>query len=101
MNRKPRRNYPQENRNGRDKYDSMLDMGRMNSFHYAAKHLGIETKVDPNVWNTIMASVVAKASRIGIEEAKEFVLEKIKSNELPKEAEEPLIQLLSRYSKVR
>jgi hypothetical protein len=101
MNRRTRRNFPQENRNGRGKYDRMLDMGRMNSFTYYADQINRELGGDNNAWNSILASMIAKASRMGIEEAQAFIVEKVKTGELRKEVEEPLLQLLNRYSKVR
>jgi len=101
MNRRTRRNFPRENRNGRGKYDRMLDMGRMNSFTYYADQINRELGGDNNAWNSILASMIAKASRMGIEEAQAFIVEKVKTGELRKEVEEPLLQLLNRYSKVR
>jgi hypothetical protein len=101
MNRRPRRNFPQQNRNGHGNYDSMLDMGRMNSFLYYAQQIIKEMGEEDGTWNSILASIVAKASRMGIKEAQEYIVLTVKNGRLPKETEQPLIELLNRYSKMR
>jgi len=102
MRGKNRRPFPQRpNRGGHGKRESMLDMGRVTTFLYYAEEIARELKIEENVWNPIISTVVAKASRMGIEEAAAFLGEKVKSGELPKESEGPLKQLLERYSRMR
>ena len=79
----------------------MLDMSRMNQFMYYAEQIITETGTRDGTWNTIIASIVAKASRISIRAAQEFIHEKVAAGLLPQKAEEPLLRLLERYSKWR
>lgn len=62
----------------------MLDMGRVNSFMYHAEQVILATGEKDGAWNTILASIIAKASRIGTEDALEFVSRKAASGKLPK-----------------
>jgi len=79
----------------------MLDMGRMNSFMFAAEDILAPHGGKEGIYNSILASVAAKASRIGIDDAQEYIAEKIKEGRLPAEAQEPLCRLLDRYSRWR
>ena len=81
----------------------MLDMGRMNSFVFAAEDIFRQTGNKETVQNyaSILASIAAKASRIGIDEAQKYIHEKVVEGRLPAESEEPLCRLLDRYSRWR
>lgn len=97
-----RRQYPQRpNRGDTRRRESMLDMGRMTQFMYYAEQIITETGVKDGTWNTILASIVAKASRISIDAAQDFIREKVQKGLLPAESEKPLLQLLERYSRLR
>lgn len=99
--RRRRTHPPRPNRGDTGRRESMLDMGRVNSFMYNAEQIILATGEKNGTWNTILASIMAKASRIGTEEALEFVSQKAASGELPKAAEEPLRQLLRSHSRMR
>lgn len=81
----------------------MLDMGRMNSFMFAAEDILRQTGNKETVANytSILASIAAKASRISIEDAQAYIAEKVKEARLPAESQEPLCRLLDRYSRWR
>lgn len=99
-----RRRYDRRpNRGDTLKRVRMLDMGRMNSFMFAAEDIFRQTGNKETVQNyaSILASIAAKASRIGIEDAQQYIKEKVVEGRLPKEAEEPLCRLLDRYSRWR
>jgi len=97
-----RRSYSQKpNRGDTRRRESMLDMSRMNQFTYYAEQIITETGTKDGTWNTIIASIIAKASRISIRAAQEFIHEKVVAGTLPQKAEAPLGQLLERYSKWR
>jgi len=98
-----RRKYHEyrQRREAPSKRESMLNMGRMNAFMYDANQIINDMKVPPGVWNSILATIVAKASRQSIEEAQAFISQKVEQGTLPKEVEEPLRHLLGRYSKWR
>ena len=97
-----RRSYNQRpNRGDTHRRESMLDMARMTQFMYYAEQIITETGKLDGTWNTIIASIVAKASRISINAAQDFIHEKVVAGLLPAEAEKPLMQLLERYSRMR
>jgi hypothetical protein len=81
----------------------MLDMGRMNSFVFAAEDIFRQTgnKETVSGYASILASIAAKASRMSIEDAQKYIHEKVLEGRLPKESEEPLCRLLDRYSRWR
>jgi len=97
-----RRTYSQRtNRGDTHRRESLLDMARMNQFMYYAEQIILENGTKDGTWNTILASLVAKASRISIGAAQEFIHEKVLAGLLPEKAERPLMQLLERYSRMR
>ena len=97
-----RRTYSQrQNYGDTHRREALLDMARMNQFMYYAEQIITETGTKDGTWNTILASVVAKASRISIRAAQEFIHEKVLAGLLPEKAERPLMQLLERYSRMR
>ncbi len=99
--RRPRSRPYRPNRGDTDRRESMLDMGRVNSFMYNAEQIILATGEKNAQWNTILASIVAKASRISTDAAVEFVEQKAASGELPRAAEEPLCRLLRSHSRMR
>jgi len=97
-----RRSYSDRpNRGDTHRREALLDMARMNQFMYYAEEIITQTGTKDGTWNTILASIVAKASRISIKAAQEFIHEKVTAGLLPPKAEAPLMQLLERYSKWR
>jgi len=97
-----RRSYSQvPNRGDRSRRESMLDMSRMNQFMYYADEIIAQTGKKDGTWNTIIASIIAKASRMSIHAAQQFIHEKVVMGLLPQKAEAPLDQLLERYSRMR
>jgi len=103
MRRNTRGRNPQQrkNRGGGGKFESMLDMGRLAYFLYDVKQIFMEMGVEEFIWTPILSSIVAKASRINIGAAEEFIGKKVSDGALPIDAEKPLIQLLNRYSRMR
>ena len=79
----------------------MLDRRRLPYFLYDIKELFYDLKIEENVWAPFLSSIVAKASRISIKAAEEFVLQKIADGSIPKEAENPLLNLLDKYGRMR
>ncbi|MBM4250059.1 MAG: hypothetical protein FJ149_11690 [Euryarchaeota archaeon] len=97
-----RRTYQHRpNRGDTSKRVRMLDMGRMNSFMFAAEDIFKQLPVQDPGFPSILASIAAKASRMSIEDAQKYIKEKVVEGRLPKEAEEPLCRLLDRYSRWR
>jgi hypothetical protein len=103
MRRGNRRRKPYQKRNGggRQEYESMLDLGRLDYFLYDAKQIFFEMGVEENVWSPLLSSIVAKASRKSIQDAGDFIKQKVKDGDLPADAEKPLLRLLNKYTKMR
>jgi hypothetical protein len=103
MRKNTRGRNPQQrkNRGGGGPLSSMLDMGRLPYFLYDVKQLFMELKIEEYVWTPILSSIVAKASRINLDAAGEFIEKKIEDGALPAEIQKPLFQLLGKYSRMR
>lgn len=89
------------NRGGGGSYANMFDRRRLPYFLYDMKELLRGLKIEETIWAPLLSSIVAKASRISIKEAEEFILQKVADGTLPKEAEKPLLDLLNRYGRMR
>lgn len=79
----------------------MLNMNRLSSFKYGMREIMNEYGVSENVASSILASVIAKGSRISIDTAQAFVREQAKAGAYPEEASEEICNLLLAHSKER
>ena len=79
----------------------MLDRRRLPYFLYDMKEVLRSLKLEETIWAPLLSSIVAKASRISIKEAADFIVQKVADGTLPKEAEDPLLDLLGRYGRMR
>ena len=59
------------------------------------------TSMDDAKASAFLASVIAKASRVSVKEAKEFIRSFVETGDLTKEESEKMCKLLDRYSKFR
>ena len=103
MRRGGRGPTPQQRRNRgtQGSYSNMLDRRRLPYFLYDMREVFRELKIEETIWAPLLSSIIAKASRISIKEAEDFLLQKITDGTLPKEAEKPLMDLLGRYGRMR
>lgn len=79
----------------------MLNLGRITPLRFDMKEIMSHYKVEETAASAVMASVIAKGSRISIASARDFVREQEKTGMYPREALEELCDLLDRYSKLR
>ena len=79
----------------------MLNVRRMSSFRYDLREILDNFDVSETVAGSILASIVAKGSRVSIESAKVFVREQEKAGAYPSEASEEICSLLDRWSTYR
>lgn len=79
----------------------MLNLNRITPFRYDIREIMSHYEVDEAVASTVIASVIAKASRISISAARAYVREQEKENKYPKEVAQEICNLLDRYSKYR
>ncbi|MGC8630344.1 MAG: hypothetical protein ACP5RY_00410 [Thermoplasmata archaeon] len=81
------------------KKNRKLDMHKTPEFTYLTNK--VLESLPENVRGSISGSIYAKASRLGINDAKEFILKKKQEGILTDPMAESLINLLFRYSKYR
>lgn len=79
----------------------MLNLRRMRSFRYDLREILGQFEVNETIAGSILASIVAKGSRVSIESAKVFVREQEKTGAYPSEASEEICSLLDRWSTYR
>lgn len=77
----------------------MLNLRRINEFKYDIREALDSKQMDPAVKQTLIASVIAKASRQSIVEAKNYVRESQASGMVSKEVSDSICYLLDRYTK--
>ncbi len=79
----------------------MLNVRRMASFRYDLREILSNFDVNETIAGSILASIIAKGSRVSIASAKEFVREQEKTGAYPREASEEICSLLDRWSTYR
>lgn len=94
--REPRRRLPQETER-----TVMLNLGRLNAIKYDLKEIMREYDVDEATASTLIASVIAKGSRISIGEARDYVREQEKAGVISKDVSDEICGVLSQFSKLR
>ena len=92
----PRRPNPRENERTR-----MLSLNNSTVFRYGMREIMSNYKVDENAAKSLIASVIAKASRISIDSAKRFMEEQEALGVCSKEATDEVFSLLERFSTFR
>jgi hypothetical protein len=80
---------------------TMLNLGRLSAFRYDIKEIMRRYEIEEGAARSVMASVIAKSSRISIVSAMDYVREQEKSGAYPREALEEICDLLDRFSKLR
>jgi len=80
---------------------SMLNLHRGNSFKYDLREILSQYEVNESTSASVLATVLAKGSRVSIESAKAFVREQEKAGAYPSEASEEICDLLDRWSRYR
>jgi len=79
----------------------MLNVGRLSSFRYDMKEVMRRHKIEGPAASSVMATVIAKASRISIDSAMEYVREQEKAGALSRAASDEMCNLLGRFSRPR
>lgn len=77
----------------------MLNQRRLGEFRYDVRELFVDKKMDPDLATTFLASIIAKASRLTIREAKDFVRDQEDAEIITKEVADGICYLLDRYTK--
>jgi len=79
----------------------MLNLHRMTTFTYDLKEILSHYKIGETIAPSVIASVTAKASRISIDAAIQYVRDQEKAGVLPKLAADEICNLLERWSRLR
>lgn len=92
----PRMHSPRESER-----TTMLNLNRISSFKYDLREIMSEYEVSEGVASSVIASVIAKGSRMSIESARSYVREQERAGAYPKKASDEICYLLERFSKER
>ena len=79
----------------------MLNVGRLNSVKYGLREIMAHYEVDEAVARTIIASVIAKASRISIVSARDYVRDQEKAGTVSHDVSNEICMVLDQHSKLR
>ncbi len=80
---------------------AMLNVHRLGSFKYDLRDALGSARIDEATASSILANVIAKASRISIRDAKDYVRELEQKATLEKGAADDICSVLDKYSKYR
>jgi hypothetical protein len=79
----------------------MLNLHRLGSFKYDLREILNASPMDKSTIPTVVANIIAKASRVSILETKDYIREMEQQEVLDKIAADDTCTLLDRYSKWR
>jgi len=79
----------------------MLNVRAATSFRFGLREIMSNYKVEEGVASSVIASVIAKGSRISINSARDYVLEQEKTGLYPREVTDEILDLLDRYTRHR
>lgn len=79
----------------------MLNLSRLSSFKYDIREIMSHYEIDESAARSVVASVIAKSSRVSIESAIAFVREQEKTGQYPRESLDEICNLLDRFSRLR
>lgn len=79
----------------------MLNLGRIIPFRYDIREIMRHYEIEETAASSVVASVIAKGSRISINSAMDYVREQEKAGTYPREVSEEICNLLDRFSKLR
>jgi len=80
---------------------SMLNTHKMAPFKYDLKEILSKTQIDEAKASAMLASLIAKASRVSTREAKDFVRTYVDAGDLTKDEFDKIARLMDKYSKFR
>jgi hypothetical protein len=80
---------------------AMLNIHRLGSFKYDLREALAASPLDKSVAPTIVANIIAKASRVSVKETKEYIKDLEAQGIIDQIAAEDACAILDRYSKYR
>lgn len=79
----------------------MLNQRGISAFRYSIREIMTHYEVNEAIASTVVASVIAKGSRISIESAKDYVIEQEKAGAIPRAVTDEICNLLMRFTRHR
>jgi len=79
----------------------MLNLRRATTFRYDLREILVHFDVNETIARSVLASIIAKGSRVSIESAKAFVRDQEKTGAYPSEASDEICNLLDRWATYR
>ena len=79
----------------------MLNLNRISGFRYGMRDIMSHYQVDEAKASSIVATVIAKGSRVSIASARSYVIGQEKAGNCTREVTDEVCALLDRYSKYR
>jgi len=79
----------------------MLNLHRLGSFKYDLREILNASPMDKSTIPTVVANIIAKASRVSVKETKDYIRDMEKQGVLDKIAADDTCSLLDRYVKWR
>jgi len=80
---------------------AMLNLHRLGSFKYDLREILNASPMDKSTIPTVVANIIAKASRVSVKETKDYIRDMEKQGVLDKIAADDTCSLLDRYVKWR
>ena len=80
----------------------LLKTGKVLEFRYDSREIfRSHSDVESRVYEPFIQTLIAKASRLGIDEAEDYLREKVDDGLVPEEVGDRLVRLIGRYSRMR
>lgn len=80
---------------------AMLNLSRLGGFKYDIREIFTDSDMDSAYASALLANIIAKASRVSISEAKDYVRAESVKGAYQKEVSDDICMLLDRYAKYR
>ncbi len=100
-NRRPNSSRGKPKTKESTKRQSMLNTHKLAPFKYDMNEVLAASALDPAKASSLLASVIAKASRVSTREAKDFMKTFLEAGDITKEEYDKIGRLLDKYSKYR
>ncbi|OGS41519.1 MAG: hypothetical protein A3K67_00955 [Euryarchaeota archaeon RBG_16_62_10] len=79
----------------------MLNLGRITPFRFSIKEIMTHYEISEDVASSVMATVIAKGSRVSINAARNYVRDQEKAGAYPRAVSDEICDLLDKFSKLR
>ncbi|MFY9606836.1 MAG: hypothetical protein WAS24_08950 [Thermoplasmata archaeon] len=96
-----RSNEPRIHRPSESERTHMLNLGRISTFRYGIREILSHYQIDEATASSLIASVIAKGSRMSIDSARTFVRDQERAGMCPKAATDEICDLLEKFSRYR